>query len=294
MYLLFFRDDPDLEEEWSQDSSLAELEPYESTEESDSEVEEVIHVGDFDTNWRCLSVSNVEADPVCQRLDRLIREGLIPRDKILYKFLNDMTHIFYDKFHPYSEDVVEFLTSILYLGGPSTFNMFRGPMGIGMSQESECTTRMNFGGPCMETLRKRKPAFTTSPGVLKYLSSLHYKLSASDQFESGEPMIDNKVVVVYPVAFSNDGTALKPSVQFDERRNVNVSQKNDVPLRFCQSNPFMDRKILKEQIVTEAIVTSIMALDSTLSLPVAVEYSSKGGEYGERNVFKAAFYPPDV
>ena len=84
-----------------------------------------------------------------------------------------MTHIFYYKFHPYSVDVVEFFTSNLYLGGPSTFNMFRGPMGIGMTQENECTTRMNFCGPCMETTRKREPAFTTAPGVMKYLSLLH-------------------------------------------------------------------------------------------------------------------------
>ena len=53
-----------------------------------------------------------------------------------------MTHIFYDKFHPYSVDVVEFFTSILYLGGASTFNRFRGPMGIGMTQGNECTTRI--------------------------------------------------------------------------------------------------------------------------------------------------------
>ena len=84
-----------------------------------------------------------------------------------------MTHIFYYKFHPYSVDVVEFFTSILYLGGPSTFNMFRGPMGIGMTQNNECIARMNFCIPCMETIRKRKLEFRTTRGVMKYLSLLH-------------------------------------------------------------------------------------------------------------------------
>ena len=75
-------------------------------------------------------------------------------------------------------------------------------------------------------------------------------------------MIDNKIVVVYLVAYPNEGTALKPSIQFEEGRNVSIDLKgNDVTLPFCQLNPFMDSKILKEQIVTEAIVTSIMSLD---------------------------------
>ena len=89
------------------------------------------------------------------------------------------------------------------------------------------------------------------------------------------------MVAVHSVTFSNDGTALKPSIQFDEQRNINVGlEKNEVSLQYCRDNPFLDAKDLKEQIITEAIVSSLTSIDNKLSLPVAVDYSAKSGKSG--------------
>ena len=48
---------------------------------------------------------------------------------------------------------------------------------------------------------------------------------------------------VYRVVFSNDGTALKPSTQFDEDGNVNVEfEDHEMTFEQCQSKPFLDKK----------------------------------------------------
>ena len=40
----------------------------------DSEVDIVYNMAEFDDSWRFLCVADVEADPVCRRLDKLIRD----------------------------------------------------------------------------------------------------------------------------------------------------------------------------------------------------------------------------
>ena len=118
----------------------------------DSDVS-VDHINNFDENWRFLCVADVEADPVCRRLDKLIRDGEISKENILYKYLDNVTKIFYNAKHPYSKDVVEFFTTIAHLGGESTYNFVRGPMGYGNKHAPSNEIRINLGGPGIETLR---------------------------------------------------------------------------------------------------------------------------------------------
>ena len=42
----------------------------------DSEVDIVDNIAKFDENWTFLCVADVEADPVCRQLDKLIRKYL--------------------------------------------------------------------------------------------------------------------------------------------------------------------------------------------------------------------------
>ena len=87
--------------------------------------------------------------------------------------------------------------------------------------------------------RKQKTAYTTAPGVLKYLSVLLYKLLKNEKDTSNSFFVSNNVVEVYPVVFLNNGTALKPSIQFDEDRNVNVGlEKHEMTFEQSQSKPF--------------------------------------------------------
>ena len=99
--------------------------------------------------------------------------------------------------------------------------------------------------------RKQKAAYTTASGVLKHLSVLLYKLLKNEKDTFNSFSVNNDLVEVYPVVFSNDGTALKPSIQFDEDRNANVGLENhEMTLDQCQSKPFLEKKSLLEKLIS--------------------------------------------
>ena len=100
-----------------------------------------------------LYVADDETDPVCRRLDKLIRNGNISKDQMFYKYLDNMTQIYYDSKHPYDKDVIEFFDSIIHHGGESTYNLDLGLIGFGNRQSSSNEVCMNLGEPGIETLR---------------------------------------------------------------------------------------------------------------------------------------------
>ena len=97
----------------------------------DSEVDIADSIAEFDENWRFLCVADVEADPVCRRLDKLIRNRNIAKDQIFYKYLDNMTQIYHDSKHPYHKDVVEFFASIVHHGGESMYDNVHGAIAFG-------------------------------------------------------------------------------------------------------------------------------------------------------------------
>ncbi len=258
-------------------------EEYENISHIDSEI--VGNVSDFDPDWRFIAVTVEEADPICKRLNRLIKDGRISKNKIFYKYLSDVVEFFYNPLHRWDEDVKEFFASIAYLGGKSTYNMIRGPMQAG--QGRFCTSKvdpvnMNLGGPSKEVLRKMQAAYTTRSGVQKHLSSLSYTLCDRDASRNkAAPLIQTDNLKVYPVALANDGTALHPAIQFDERMKVNVGLENVVDINYVKSTPYLKKETLQNSLVREALVTSITTLDNQCSLPVAVKYSVKDGKCGK-------------
>ena len=96
-----------------------------------------------------------ETDPVCRQLEKLIRNGNISKDQMFYKYLDNMTQIYYDSKHPYDKDVIEFFDSIIHHGGESTYNLDLGLIGFGNRQSSSNEIRMNLGEPGIETLGKK-------------------------------------------------------------------------------------------------------------------------------------------
>ena len=100
-----------------------------------------------------LYVADDETDPVCRRLDKLIRNGNISKDQMFYKYLDNMTQIYYDSKHPYDKDVIEFFDSIIHHGGESTYNLDLGWIGFGNRRSSSNEVCMNLGEPGIETLR---------------------------------------------------------------------------------------------------------------------------------------------
>ena len=158
-------------------------------------------------------------DSVAVKLDQLLREGKISRDQVFYKYLDTVTK-FYDDQHTYDPDVVEFFSTIMYLDGETTFNFLCGPMFYGQGRMLKgnrdfSKIRMILGGPSESHCQKRNTDFTCKLGILKCLSLLHLKASNHNPEEGPTPFASNSKFFVYPCCFSNDGRALKTSVEFD-------------------------------------------------------------------------------
>ena len=81
----------------------------------------------------------------------------------------------------------------------------------------------------------------------------------------------------------NDGTALKPRIQFDERMKRNVGLKQLTDLKFVKSSPSPTAEFLLENIITKANVSFIVTtLCNTISMPVAVSQGGQNGRGYER------------
>lgn len=222
-----------------------------------------------------------EADPVCIKIQDLIRRGKISRERILYKYLNDVLEVMYNPFHQYDQEVVEFFNTITYLGGRRTTCFIRGPMNLGDGRNSHARLsekKMNLGGPSESVCAKYQAGYTPESGVIKPLSLGHMTLLKNSE---AKPLIATPKLTVIPCAFANDGTALKPAIEFDPRLKQNIGLTTPVDLRYALENPTPSPDYLKENIVTEAIVSSLTSLDNFCSLPVAVDYTSQGGKTGE-------------
>ena len=53
-----------------------------------------------------------ESDTVCVELQDLLRRGKLSKERILYKYINDVLGIMYNPFHEYDQEVVEFFNTI--------------------------------------------------------------------------------------------------------------------------------------------------------------------------------------
>ena len=248
----------------------------------DSEAEVIGNISESDDEWRSIGISFRDADSLCKRLDGLIQSGRIPKDKNFYKYLTDVVEIMYNPLHRYDDDVKEFFQTLTYHGGNRTYNMVRGAMGIRQGHSNCSKSRMNLGGPSQETLRKGQAAFTTESGVIKHLCLRNYKLlKCSSSSSQTSALVSDDNLVAYPFMLGNDGTALKPAMQFDERNKVNVGLIKKVSLDFVKENAFLSKETLQAQLVCEAMVSSVTSLDNNSSLPIAVNYVAKKGKTGD-------------
>ncbi|KXJ08282.1 hypothetical protein AC249_AIPGENE22231 [Exaiptasia diaphana] len=123
---------------------------------------------------------------------------------------------------------------------------------------------------------KDQAGYTPESGVIKPLSLGHMALLKKSQ---AKRLIETTKLSVIPCALANDGTALKPAIEFDPRLKENIGLTKPVDLSYIQENPTPE--YLKNNIVTEAIVSSLTSLDNFCSLPVAVDYTTKSGKTAE-------------
>ena len=141
---------------------------------------------------------------------------------------------FYFKYdHEYDPEVIEFFNTIEYLGEGRTVNFLRGPMYHGKGRGGEKNAKdaaFNLGGPSKRTRDKVIGGYTTKSGVLKDLQ-LAFMTLATDETSNVQSFLETDSVKVIGVALENDGTALKPGIQFDDRVKKNVALRQDVDLK---------------------------------------------------------------
>ena len=128
-----------------------------------------------------INYSIIRADPLCIKFNGILEKGVIERSGILYKHINDVVEIFFDRFHKYDDDALEFFSMIAYLGGRSTVSFVGGPMCCGKKQHGVSAnlfeSEVNLGGPSEPTRAKKQAGYSTSLGVIKLLSLCQLKLS---------------------------------------------------------------------------------------------------------------------
>ena len=260
-------------------SSKSDLETGRCTDESSSETNPC--ASQSHTDFFVFPMSISQPDSLCLRLNKLIEMGLIPKDKILYKFLNDITHILIDPNHAYDPQVIEFFNTVQYLGGERTVNFIRGPMWQGFGRGGKRDPKdaqMNFGGPSISVMQKQTSGYTTRSGVLKpWLLAMQKMCEANNE----NTFVNNNAVSVTAVCYANDSTALKASIAFDEKQALNIGLMNEVDLTFIKENPNPSPTFLRDNVVTEANITCLTTADNLSSMPVAVTYMTKKGKTGE-------------
>ena len=98
-------------------------------------------------------------------------------------------------------------------------------------------------------------------------------------------VIDSKTLKVLSVHVENDGTALKPALQFDPTQKCVVGLANgNHKMDFVYQHQDKSQELtsyLKENIATEASVTLLTISPKTSALSVEVSYHSQKGKTGE-------------
>ena len=281
----------DITDSDTDDSDSSDDRMKESEVESDLNEDDVLEVcscpcdekacdSDIDEDDLKTAYVGIHVDSLCKRLNQLIKRGKIQKDRTFYKFVNDAVEVMYDPFHPYDREVIEFFDTTTYLGGKGTASFIRGPMNLGDGKGSHRTKekRINMGGPSESVCRKYQAGFTPDPGVIKALSLAFIDLVKDD----GEtaPLLKSDNSEVTPCALENDGTPLKTAIEFDSRLKENVALKFNVDLAYVKqhTNPSADE--CRNNIITEAVVSSLITLDK-FSLHCAVDYATQKGKTGE-------------
>ena len=72
-------------------------------------------------------------------------------------------------------------------------------------------------------------------------------------------LVDSSIVKVVDAAMENDGTALKPPIQYGEKQQINVGLKMTANIEFVKANLVPKSEFLKESVETEANVTYLLS-----------------------------------
>ena len=139
--------------------------------------------------------------------------------------------------------------------------------------------KLNLGGPSRTTRQKKTSGYTTQSGIVKrWLCTALELASSSSRLDVAQPFVGTHVVKCFSIALENDGTALKPSIQYDKQQQLNVGLKERVILLLLKAILILPPN---SNVVTEANVSFISTVDNKVSMPVGVRFVPKTGKTGE-------------
>ena len=93
-----------------------------------------MYPSDSELRFTCSQIN--QSDPVASKLNNLILNDTIPKAHIFYRYLSDVLERYLNPDHKYHPDVIEFFSTIMYLGGRKIFNFIRRPMCCGQGNMS--------------------------------------------------------------------------------------------------------------------------------------------------------------
>lgn len=105
-------------------------------------------------------------------LNDLIRRGLIDKDKIFSKLINDVVEFYYNQWYTYDTSIIEFFNTLSNLAGQRTVNMIRIPMFLNQGRETNDhiqSCQMNLRGPSEKNMLQLQSGYATNSVVRKSL-----------------------------------------------------------------------------------------------------------------------------
>jgi len=139
------------------------------------------------------------------------------------------------------------------------------------------------------TRQKETSGYTTLGGTVKQwlVTGLELANAASLSSNGFVPLVDTPSLKSFAVALENDGTTIKPGIEYDEQQQINVGIQGRADLAFVKGNPNPTSEFLRSNVVTEANVSYLSTLDNEVNVPVGVRFVPKSGKTGEN--MKAQF-----
>ena len=213
-----------------------------------------------------------QPDEVCARINRLIQRGIMSKEQFFYKFIDDVSAQLENPNHEFSKPVIEWGNTVRYLGGSSAYLTVRGPMWAGCGRGGTKMPELakpNLGGPSLQTLRKHTAGYTYESGVNKFWMISFLRLT-----KDALPLFDNESVKVTPITLQNDGTALKPSIQYDTQQQLNVGLNPPSTYVYVHQNENPTPQFLRDNVICESNVTCAATMDNAVFMPSAITYKT--------------------
>ncbi len=198
-----------------------------------------------------------EADPCVLLLNSEVESGALSRDHIFYKYIYDALR-FAKRETNFQRDksVRSFFKTIKRVGGSRTANCLRGPgfMGqkFGGTYDFEWED-WNFPSPTVQD----DAGYSVQSGIFNPFLRTFIARCCESSKDKIKPIIDNKLIKLFPVSSGRDGMAIKPGFAFDRRQKIIVEGKEIIDLEHVDKFQTSDLTRYRDFFNTEAETCSL-------------------------------------